>query len=55
MRDFLWTVCAEEEEDVGVMGKLDDEGAVAVAVVVVVAVTVEVEARGGEEQDDKLV
>ena len=34
---------------------LDDEGAVAVAVVVLVAVTVEVEARGGEEQDDKLV
>ena len=33
------------------MGVLDDEGAVAVAV----AVTVEVEARGGEEQDDKLV
>ena len=37
------------------MGVLDDEGAVAVAVVVLVAVTVEVEARGGEEQDNKLV
>ena len=48
-------------EDVGVMGVLEEEGAVtlagavAVAVVVLVAVTVEVKARGGEEQDDKLV